>query len=402
MTVQSLDVKEVYVGNGAQTDWPFDFSASDPLEVEAWLGYQTTGVEVQLSRYADFTVALHANQITNPGGVATIPTAVPANVHVLIKRVTPTARVHDIQTSASPNMIEDELDALVRTLQEQREFLDRCLHVGAAQQTIPRLNAGNVANRADSLIGMDADGNLSLIPLVGGVATGARGPALACEVTLSAPAIFVQSAGGWSHSSCIATFTWRSDGVQVAQRVVTVELDTGAGEFLVPTPVAGVTITQDATKHLTHLSSEYDEVADYIQLAAVPRVELPADTDTFTPTWGTGEFGSAPTGEVDLSHKNGLVTLQAGTGSLVATGSSTLTLSWQAGTIPASMRPAADKVVPCMLRYGASSIVYGMATVGADGGVDFAMLVASAFTASAFASGESKGLPTDWTITYPL
>ncbi len=237
-----------------------------------------------------------------------------------------------------------------------------------------------------------------------GAVTGPQGVTRVSRVEVSAPAILRQDiAGDWSHLSVTVSFIWSANGVDELTRAITVTLDEANGKFNVPSPVTGITATYDANQYTMLLKSTYNNVSDYIQLGLVRMADPVLSASTFTPTWGAGNFtGGDPSGVVAYSTAQGIVSLLL-TAARTATSNST-TMTWQAGSLPAALRPAADRAVQCRLRYNNTLYTFGAVTLKADGSAVFAVYngVTGALDPAGFLASEAKGLPADWCAVFPL
>lgn len=404
MTINAEDTKELFTGDGATLSWPFNFkvnSADDLLVFTVTID----GAEVPLTLGDDYDVELNANQNTNPGGSVVTAVPVPAGVPGVIMRSMSFTRVNEFTDSIPPHVIEEELDRLTMYALELRERLDRSLHVSAATQVFADVNLRNVQARRGKVIAFDETdrANAVLLPISDGEITGPQGVTRVSRVVVNAPAVFRQASNGdWSHTSCEVTFIWTGNGVTEESRTITIEIDEDNDCFAVPDPVSGITVEQDPGKLLTTLTATYGNVTEYFQLAVIRMAEPIYDTDTFSPAWGSGEFTSAPTGTVTCKNAGEIVTLTIDAAMVAESASSAMT--WDAGTIPEDFRPSASRTAQCKLRYNNSLLTLGAATVGADGSVVFSRFngMTGAFDASGWQTGEDKGLPADWCLTYPL
>lgn len=404
MTVSVEDTKEVFVGDGETVSWPFDFKVNGPEDLHV-LTISVDGTESSLMLSTDYTVTLNVNQNTNPGGVVTTTSPIPPGVPGVIMRRLSFTRIDEFTTSVPPHIIEEELDRLTMYALELRERLDRSLHVSAATQEFADVNLRNVPARRNKLIGFDDSprANAVLLALQGDSVTGPPGVTRVCRVEVDEPAVFHQANNGeWSHTACVVTFIWTANGTVEQTRSIEITIDEANDRFNVPTPVTGITVDQDAGLLLTKLTSTFEGVTDYIQLAVIRMASPVSDSDTFTPTWGSGEFTTPPSGTVACTKAAGLVTMSV-SGARVAESDSNA-MTWQAGSVPEDFRPASARSVQCKLRYSDSIVTMGVVSVNPDGGVVFSRFngVTSNYEPTGWQVGEDKGLPTDWCIAYPL
>jgi hypothetical protein len=405
MTISVEDTKDTALGDGTTTSYDFTFKVDAASELLVFT-VADDGTETPLVITDDYTVTLNQNQNSNPGGTIVFVIAPGAGVPICMMRNLDFVRSEAFTTNVPPNVIESELDRLTMYAQQLREKLERSLHVSAATQAVANLNYGNSASRAAKLAGFDTLGNASLFTFAGGSIIGPAGPMKASRVEYDAPAIFRKASNSvWSHNTVTVTFTWAVDGTTVNTEEVIVTIDEDNDVFDDPgltEPTDPVTSTLVGTQ-LLNLTSEYDGIREYAQLAMV---DLPADdypTDTFTPAWGSGEFTIDPVGDVSWTLRGTVVTLFL-TAALSAE-SATSAMTWDAATIPVALRPDDDRSVDCIVQYNDSTEVKGQMVIGADGSAAFYVhVVASTLvtTSGVFQTGEDKGLPAEWSVTYTL
>jgi hypothetical protein len=399
MTISVEDTKAAFEGDGTTVNWPFSFKVNsiDDLYVAI---ISVEGFETALDNW---TVTLNANQNSNPGGYITTESPVAEGVPGFIRRNLSFTRIAEFTDSIPPEIVEEELDRLTQYALQLREKQDRSLHVSAATQTFANVNLGSIARRRAKVITFDTDGNAVNLAVSGSDITGPTGPTRVSRAELSAPAFFRQDINGaWSHTTCTVTFVWSLNGTTEQTRSVVVTIDTGNNRFNTPTPVTGVTITQDAGKLLTTLSSTYNNVTEYIQLAVVRKSDPIYASADFAPTWGTGQFGTPPSGNVHATNAAGVVTLTLAA-AREATSSSTA-MSWDAGSIPSAYRPAANRTCMVKARYNSTLVTVGLMTIGSNGSATFARYngETGTFDAAGWQSGDTKGLPQDFTAIYAL
>lgn len=407
MTISALDTKESYNGDGVTVAFDFDFKVDTTADL---LVFTTAldGVETLLVLDEDYTVVLHENQNSNPGGTVTLSAAPGAGIPIVIMRGVDFARSAAFTGSVPPHVIESELDRLTMYAQQLREILERSLHVSAAFQVPPNVNLQNNVARAGKVVGFNDEGQAALYSVTGSSLVGPAGAMHAARVEFSAPAIFRQAADGtWSHAATTLTFIWAIDGVEAESRQLEVTIDTNTGEFNDPDLTEpGDDFTSELVgTQLLNLTSTYDGQRVYAQLAIA---ELPADdaftSASFTPAWGSGEFtGGDPSGTVVYSVRSGSVSMYVEAARTATSDDGAMT--WDAGSIPSAARPSAARTVECVLQYDDSTLVRGQVVIGSDGSATFSPhAVASALVTlgGTFQSGEAKGLPAGWSALYPL
>jgi hypothetical protein len=328
------------------------------------------GVETPLLYPDDFDVELHDNQNTSPGGNVVTVLPVGEGVPGVIMRNMSFTRVDEFVDSIPPHIIEQELDNLTMYALQLKERVDRSLHVSAATQEFANVNLRNVPARRNKVIGFD---NTS------------RGNAVLLQL-----------------SGTDLSFIWSANGVTELTRTITVTIDEANNHFNTPSPSAGISVAQDANKLITQLTSTFENVTEYISLAVIRMADPTVTTDTFTPTWTSGQFTSPPSGTVACKKAVGVVSLYLSAARAAESASSAM--SWDAGSIPAAFRPTAAREVQCKLRYSDSIVGIGSVTIGADGSAVFSLFDGSTngYDATFWQTGEDKGLPADWCVVYPI
>jgi hypothetical protein len=409
MTITVLDTKELFTGNGVLTTYSFGFKIDTTAELLVAL-VAVDGTETPLTLDVDYTVVLNVSQNTNPGGVVTFTVAPGVGVPFVVMRNVEFARGTEFTNSVPPHVIESELDRLTMYAQQLKEKLDRSLHVSAVQATPPDLNYKNVAARQSGLAGFDDYGQAAVYTFSGGSIVGPNGPVLASRVELDAPAVFRQASNGdWSHEAVNLDFIWTVNGTLVDEtRELEVTIDPDTGLFIDPAltePGDDFTTTLDPSGQLLQVAATHNGQREYVQLAIIT---LPSDeafvTDEFAPAWGSGEFtGGDPVGSIVYADRSGVVSLFI---EAALTGvSDSAALTWDAGTIPAAIRPAQPRSVQCTLQADDTTEAQGQVLIGTDGSAVFTLLEGDAATvgvAGEFQTGEDKGLPEHWNVTYPL
>ena len=407
MTINVLDTKEVYNGDGSTVEFDFGFKVAAEEDLVVFLT-AADGVETVLTLNTDYTVVLNVNQNSAPGGTVTLDAAPGVAIPLVIMRGMEFARGTEFTSSVPPHIIEDELDRVTMYTQQLSEKLDRSLHVSAAQQEVPDMNLGNAQTRAGKLVGFNSVGNAALFELSseGDSVVGPRGEMSASRVTYDAPAIFRKEANGeWSHESVTVTFIWTVDGLTVESRELVVEINTASAEFVDPgltEPGDEFTSLLATGNQLLRLTSEFDGIREYAQLSIVT---MPADdygVETFTPSWGANGFSSDPVGDVSYTERSGVVTLSL-EAALTAT-SDHAAMTWAAATLPVGIRPSETRTLECLL-VDSGVEKMGVVTLGTDGSATFALQEVDGtqiVVDGVFAASGSKGLPNSWTVVYSL
>lgn len=159
MTISSTTRKAgPYLGNGAAVAFTFAFkvfATTDLVVVRTDL----TGVETTLVLTTDYTVALNADQNTNPGGTVTLPSALPTNHKLTITSAVPMLQAVELTNQGGfyPSVINAALDRLTIFAQELAEKVSRSLKFGIS--TPAGTNPNLPAPVPYSLIGWNAQGD---------------------------------------------------------------------------------------------------------------------------------------------------------------------------------------------------------------------------------------------------
>lgn len=151
-----------FVGNGVTTVFPFAFKVFTKADLEVKLNITATGVISTLVVDADYTVALNADQNTNPGGTVTYTgggTPLPATKTLTIGSIVTNTQGTDITNGGGffPNVIEDMADRNTIEVQQLALKVSNSLRApivdAAALNDLPP-----VAQRALLFLSFDAAG----------------------------------------------------------------------------------------------------------------------------------------------------------------------------------------------------------------------------------------------------
>lgn len=406
MAIKVADTKETFQGDGSTVVFSFNFKVDSAADLLVFLT-SVTGAETLLTLGVDYTVTLSTQQNATPGGTVTLVVAPGVGVPLVVMRGVDFVRTTEFTTSVPPNIIEQELDRLTMYAQQLGEKLDRALHLSAATQDVADVNLRNIEARAGKLVGFNAAGNAALYGLTQGSIVGPQGAISGVRVELSAPAIFTRNTNlSWSHNTVVVTFIWTLDGVQTQSRELTITVNEGTAAFNNPglsEPSSVFTTTLAAGGQLLRITSEYGGVREYVQLAIVTMPEDAYPSVNFTPTWGTGQFTTPPSGAITYTLRSGVVTLTLAAARVAESASGTMT--WDAASLPVAIRPAAARTVHCVLQYNDTVEVQGQATFNPDGSAAFTVHTVTGAvlgTNGAFQTGEDKGLPAHWNVVYAL
>jgi hypothetical protein len=170
-----------FTGNSVSTTFPFAFKIFDKTNVEVVrTDSNLLGAETVLVLDSDYSVALNADQNANPGGTITYPisgTGLLSSTQQLttigsLAYLQPT----DLTNTGGfyPKTIEDALDREVILSQQLQEIVSRAIVLPITEQNPPELPPA--AQRANTLFGFDALGNLELMPITATVGAGSLTP----------------------------------------------------------------------------------------------------------------------------------------------------------------------------------------------------------------------------------
>lgn len=152
------------LGNGVWTEIPFTFKIFQTSEI-VLKQTTTAGVESTLTEGAgnDYTVALNADQNSNPGGTITL-TAVSTTGYYY----TATSAVSNLQTTNITNLggffpatINNALDRLTILIQQVLSSVDRSIKIPLSDGTSITTELPTKTIRAGKVVGFDASGNVT-------------------------------------------------------------------------------------------------------------------------------------------------------------------------------------------------------------------------------------------------
>ena len=162
MTVSSSTSSVSYSGNGATTGFSYTFKIFANSDLVVSLKNNTTGVSTTQTLTTDYTVS---GAGSDSGGTVTFVTAPPSGNTVIIRRVLPYTQETDY-TENDPFPAashEDALDKLTMLTQQNRDEDAIKLPDGDVTSGINNV-VPNVVDRANTLLGFDATGNVIVEP----------------------------------------------------------------------------------------------------------------------------------------------------------------------------------------------------------------------------------------------
>jgi hypothetical protein len=182
VTISSANRKAgPFFGNGATTEFPFGFKVFKKEDVKVTFT-NSNGVDAVLVLDSDYSVELNTDQDNAPGGVITYPrVGSPLTVLENGERLTLTGALPYTQPTDIPNnspffaqIVEDAFDRAEIQIQQLKEESDRAIKISVSDQTLNPLPTAGA--RANTVIGFDALGNVTVIPLPSSVGAGDRIP----------------------------------------------------------------------------------------------------------------------------------------------------------------------------------------------------------------------------------
>ena len=149
MTISSLIRKAgPYPCDGSAATFPFTFKVFTASDVEVVRLQVSTSVETNLVLLTDFSVALNADQNTNPGGSVTLLLGNLASGFTLLltSKVTPLQGT-DLTNQGGfyPEVINDALDKSTILIQQQQDTVDRSIKFSLRKSLAPGKVIGLVA-----------------------------------------------------------------------------------------------------------------------------------------------------------------------------------------------------------------------------------------------------------------
>lgn len=134
MTIAS-DVRRAgpFIGNGAQTDFQFDFKVFEKTDIAVYLRDPDAG-ETVLVLDGHYSVTLNVDQDNNPGGTITYPivgTPLASTQRLVVIGALPQVQLTDITNGGGfyPEVIENALDYLTILIQQLTEQIGRAVIV---------------------------------------------------------------------------------------------------------------------------------------------------------------------------------------------------------------------------------------------------------------------------------
>lgn len=175
MTISSTTRKAgPFAGNGVTTGFPFGFKVFARSDVKL-VRVDANGGDTTLVLDSDYSVLLNADQTNAPGGTITYPITglpLPPGYQLVALGDLPIDQETDITNSGGfyPDVIEAMVDRATIQIQQVAEVASRAIVYTEAENTSPVLPPAAV--RANNILGFDASGNVSLMPLPAAIGAG--------------------------------------------------------------------------------------------------------------------------------------------------------------------------------------------------------------------------------------
>ena len=141
--IDSVVIKQIYLGDGITTEYPFAFPAVEADHVKVAIYDIETEIETQLKR--DYFVDWEAKKVLYPGyppgeelQESEQPPPLPIGKKLVIYRDTPVTQLKDLGDKYPLPFIEEMVDKATLILQEQAEKLDRAVIVEMGGDVTPQ------------------------------------------------------------------------------------------------------------------------------------------------------------------------------------------------------------------------------------------------------------------------
>lgn len=182
MTISSANRKAgPYNGNGVTTAFPFSFKifkAEDVLVTRT----DTNGADVELTLNSEYSIDMNSNQDNNPGGTVIYPRVGSGLSNLIVgEKLTLTGDLAYTQPTDLPNpgpyfaeVVEDAFDRAEIQIQQVKEITDRSIKISVSDTPLTPLPAQSA--RANTVIGFDALGQVTVLPIPSSLGAGDRIP----------------------------------------------------------------------------------------------------------------------------------------------------------------------------------------------------------------------------------
>ena len=149
--IDSVVIKQIYLGDGITTEYPFAFPAVEADHVKVAIYDIETEIETQLKR--DYFVDWAAKKVLYPGyppgeepPESEQPPPLPMGKKLVIYRSTPVTQLKDLGDKYPLPVIEEMVDKAILILQEQAEKLDRAVIVEMGGDVTPQNIVSDIKN----------------------------------------------------------------------------------------------------------------------------------------------------------------------------------------------------------------------------------------------------------------
>ena len=149
--IDSSVIKQIYVGDGETTHFPFPFPFADVEDVKVSLYDIGTGAETRLT--SDYFVDANSSTVIYPGyppgeepPESEQPPPLPMGKKLVIYRSTPITQLKDLGDKYPLPIIEEIVDKVTLILQEQGEKLDRAVIVEMGGDVTPQNIVSDIKN----------------------------------------------------------------------------------------------------------------------------------------------------------------------------------------------------------------------------------------------------------------
>lgn len=182
MTITSANRKAgPYLGNGVTTAFPFEFKVFKKEDVAVTFT-DVNGTDDVLTLDSDYSVTLNSDQDNDPGGTITYPRVGSSLPNLQTgEKLTLSGGLAYTQPTDLPNLspyfpevVEDALDRAEIQIQQIKEIADRAIKISVSDTPLTPLPSAPA--RANTVIGFDALGNVTTLPIPSSIGAGDRIP----------------------------------------------------------------------------------------------------------------------------------------------------------------------------------------------------------------------------------
>jgi len=158
--------KAQYNCNGSTTEFDLDVRILDEDDVSVFLKNTTTGIQTQLTKTTEYTIAAISGDYDNGARVTTVATYSSAYQITLLREVDYTQDLDLEEGGDLPSdSLEDALDKGVMQAQQLSEIAERTISAPTSDASGLSYDIGTAEERASKVLGYDASGNVTQVAL---------------------------------------------------------------------------------------------------------------------------------------------------------------------------------------------------------------------------------------------